>query len=156
MNIINSQYSVSGKYLEIFLTGCKRTNKCKGQCHNISLWEFNQGTDWVCWQDKITNKIKEFNDVIDYVFVTGGEPLDQDERELVDLFIFLKKQNKPIVLFTSYSFKKISDKVKIFVDYIKCEPYLTDRQKKDVGICVLASDNQILYKKEPNGDWSCV
>ena len=156
MNIINTQYSVSGKYLEIFLTGCKRTNKCKGQCHNSSLWEFNQGTDWGFWKDKITNKIKEFSDVIDYVFVTGGEPLDQDEWELVDLFIFLKTRNKPIVLFTSYSFKKISDKVKMFVDYIKCEPYLTDRQEKDVGICVLASDNQILYKKEPNGEWSCV
>lgn len=157
MNIVSTQYGLKNKNLEIFLSGCLGLNKCRKTCHNPDLWNFNSGNDWFEWKSKIKDKINDFDDIIDTLIITGGEPLDQDEDELIDFIIFLKQFNKPIILFTSYNFNKVSDKIKHFVDYLKCGVY-DERYKgqKDVGFFTLATTNQILYRKETNTVWSCV
>lgn len=157
MNVVRTQFSVAGKFLEIYVAGCNRTHKCTGTCHNKELWSFDAGADWGSFTSYIDEKMVEFGDIIDLLVVTGGEPLDQDEDELVDLLSYLNTLDRPVCLFTSYSFKNVPDRVKALVRYVKCEPFLVDWEgSKDVGLFTLASSNQILYKKEELGLWSCI
>ena len=157
MNVVRTQFSIAGKYLEIYVAGCNRTHKCTGTCHNKELWSFDAGANWSNFISYIDEKMLEFGDIIDLFIVTGGEPLDQDEDELVDLITYLKTLNRPVCLFTSYSFKNVPDSIKALVDYVKCEPFLVDwEEEKDVGLFKLASSNQLLYRKEDHSLWSCV
>lgn len=157
MKIVNNQYSVSGKYLEIFVSGCKHLNGCRGTCQNKEIWSFDEGVDWNLLQLKLTDKILTNIDVIDMLVVTGGEPLDQDEVELLSFINFLKTFKLPICLFTSYKFNKVSKLIKENVDLIKCGAY-DERFKadKDVGYFTLATTNQNLYRKELDNVWSCI
>lgn len=157
MNIQATQYSIAGKYLEIFITGCKGINKCRRQCHNSTLWDFEAGTNADDYIDLICAKILDNISLIKMLIITGGEPLDQDEFELIKLIKTLKVFKLPIVLFTSYKFNKVPKSIKEIVDMIKCGPYDESKNDiKDVFYFNLQSTNQILYRKEPNGEWSCI
>ena len=157
MNIVNSQYSMVGSYLEIFVSGCNHNHKCKGTCFNPELWDFTKGDEWKTWKTKLYEKINDFRDIIDYIVITGGEPGDQDNEEMFALLVYLARFGIPLVYFTSYTFKKVSVDVKETVSYIKCEPYIEKKKcEKDVGLFKLTSSNQILYRKEPDSIWSCI
>ena len=157
MKIVNNSYSVKGKYLEIFVSGCRRLNGCSGLCHNKEIWSFDKGTDWELLQLKLTDKILTNIDVIDFLIITGGEPLDQNKEELLDFIKFLKSFKLPICVFTSYLFNKVDERIKEKVDMIKCGEYNIDfKGEKDVGYFTLASTNQLLYRKEPDGVWSII
>jgi anaerobic ribonucleoside-triphosphate reductase activating protein len=64
--------------VSLFVQGC--THHCKG-CFNPETWDFNGGKEWT--QD-IENKFIELckRPHIDCVSILGGEPFDQDEKEL--------------------------------------------------------------------------
>ncbi|MDD4805020.1 MAG: 4Fe-4S cluster-binding domain-containing protein [Candidatus Pacebacteria bacterium] len=157
MKLITNQYSVSGKYLEIFVSGCKQLNGCRGTCHNHEAKDFSKGKDWELHQLKLTDKILTNIDIIDLLIITGGEPLDQKKEDLLDFIKFLKTFKIPICVFTSYSFNKVSKLIKENVDLIKCGAY-DERFKadKDVGYFTLATTNQNLYRKELDNVWSCI
>lgn len=155
MKIVNSVYSIRGKYLEIFVSGCKHLNGCRGTCQNKEIWNFDEGKDWELHQLKLTDKILTNIDIIDFLIITGGEPLDQNNEDLLDFIDFLKTFKLPICVFTSYSFNKVDNRIKEEVDMIKCGEYDEDfKGEKDVSYFTLASTNQLLYRKEPDGVWS--
>lgn len=157
MKIVTTQFSIRGKYLEIFLSGCKGANSCKGTCQNPELKNFDLGTDLELFQLKLSDKILSNIDVIDMLVITGGEPLDQDEFELINFIKFLKVFKLPICVFTSYKFNKVSKLIKSEIDLIKCGEYNEQfKGEKDVGYFKLASTNQNLYRKEPDNVWSCI
>lgn len=147
MNIAGTQYTYSTKSLDIYLAGCKPPH-CRG-CQNPELFSFETGE---LFDDRvrlrIINKISEFNQIIDNIFIYGGEPLDQDLKELKFLLKMLKKTKKNIWLFTKYPIEEVPIKIKKYCSYIKCGKY--DDQKLidnyyQYGV-KLASSNQIIYK----------
>ena len=56
MNIIQTQYTLKRKSLEIYKSGCRGPH-CKG-CHNPETWEFNQGIPWREYKQRVFDKVK--------------------------------------------------------------------------------------------------
>lgn len=157
MRITSTQYSIANKYLELFVSGCKGKNTCFKTCFNPELHDFSLGYEWETQQLKITDKILSNIDIIDLLVITGGEPLDQNIEDLISFIKFLKIFKLPICVFTSYKFKEVPELVKSNVDYLKCNPFnVKYKEDKDVGLFVLASKNQTLYRKELDKVWSCI
>lgn len=148
-NILTTQYTLNNRALEIYVSGCSGNPHCKN-CHNPESWSFNQGDlydDDYC--DKLTDKIWEFNSMIDNIMIFGGEPLDQDLEELNQLLIDVYCDDKPIWIFTRYNFEEVPSFIKDLCDYIKCGRYLPEL-KVDSNIQYginLATSNQKIYKK---------
>ena len=146
MNIISTQYTLENKTLEIYISGCY--GNCYG-CHNPELKNFNIGENYIKQLDFIKQKICECDYLIDNIWILGGEPLDQNEKELINLLKELKTTNKNIWLFTRYELDNISDDVKNISDYIKTGIY--DELKltnNNIQYNIkLASSNQNIYKK---------
>lgn len=147
MNIAATQYTLNTKSFEIYVSGCKAY--CKG-CHNPELRDFNIGNPLTQTTiDNIINKIKEFDMLIDNIWILGGEPLDQNIDDLEWLLQELHKTKKSIWLFTRFELKEIPSNIKQFCHYIKCGPYIESLQTKNniqYGI-QLATSNQNIYKR---------
>lgn len=149
MNIVGTEYSLTGKYLEIFLSGCKDNKKCKGTCHNSMIRDFSFGTDWKEQIVKLNDKIIDNLDMIDILVITGGEPLDQDLEELKLFIKHLSKYGISLCLFTSYQFDMVDNDIKQMVDMIKCGEYNEEfKGVKDVKYFKLNSTNQELRVKK--------
>ena len=143
-----SQYNFEHKALEIYLAGCK--GNCKG-CHNPEMKSFDVGTELNCEEyEKIEEKIK--SDLVENIWILGGEPIDRNIYEL-DLLIYrLSFILKPIWLFTRYELRDIQLLINndlLDVDYIKVGPYIQEL-KTDTNIqhgVKLATSNQKILKK---------
>jgi organic radical activating enzyme len=154
MNIVGTEYTISGKYLEIFFSGCKDNKKCKGKCHNQLIRDFEIGMEWKDYLPKLNNKIIDNLDLIDLLVITGGEPLDQDLEQLKIFINYMSRYKMPICIFTSYQFDVIPDDIKLLVDIIKCGEYNEDYKGiKDVKYFKLQSTNQELWVKKEK-EWS--
>jgi anaerobic ribonucleoside-triphosphate reductase activating protein len=147
MNIAGVEYSFLTKGLDIYVSGCNGPH-CTG-CHNPETWSFNFGYKYDdTIRNKITTKIYDFNDMIDNIFIFGGEPLDQNHDELNVLLLDVKQFNKTLWLFTRYDFKLVPTFVKELCDYVKCGRYIEGLKTDDniqYGI-KLATSNQMIYK----------
>lgn len=149
MKILATQYTLSTKSLEIYVAGCKGQPHCKN-CHNPETWSFDNGDeyngDYFLW---IKDKVKENKKLINNIMIFGGEPLDQEEKDLFLFLATLKTLNLPIWIFTRYDIDEVYDFVKEFCDYIKCGRYIEELRTDDntqYGI-KLATSNQHIYKK---------
>lgn len=149
MNILASQYSLSQKSLDIYVSGCCGSPHCE-DCHNPESWNFNLGTPYTEeYFRNIRNKVTNFNSMIDNIMIFGGEPNDQNKDELLHFLIDLKTLNKKIWLFTRYDLKDIPNFEYALCDYIKCGRYIPQLKTNEnikYGI-KLATSNQIIYKK---------
>ena len=150
MNIITTQYSLKYKSLETIIAGCRGDNgkHCDG-CHSPETWDFNQGDEYQDVLLAVADKVIDYNNMIDWLWVYGGEPLDQRHDELKDMLKFLDKLDKPIVLFTRYFIEQVPDFVKEYCEYIKCGAYISALKidnNVQYGI-TLATSNQKIYKK---------
>lgn len=149
MNILATQYTLDTKSLEIYLAGCNGNPHCR-DCHNPLSWNFNQGTLYnENYKNKIKEKIKKFKPLINNIMIFGGEPLDQNHKELEKLLEDLHDYNLPIWLFTRYEINEIPAFVIKYCDYIKCGKYIPELSCDNniqYGI-KLATSNQKLYKK---------
>lgn len=91
--------------------------------------------------------IKDFT--FDHICILGGEPLDQDEDELVVLFEHLKKffPNKPLWLYTHFELEDVSPNIIRYLDYIKTGKYEKhlETAPEQYGV-YLASSNQVIHK----------
>jgi len=112
------------------------------------LQDFGLGSSQEFWIEKILSKISEFGNLIENIWLLGGEPLDNYHS---DILYFIRKMpnGKRIWLFTSYSFEEVPQDFKDVCDYIKCGKYNKDlRTKENVWHGVnLATTNQKIFKK---------
>lgn len=153
MNILGTQFTLSRKSLEIYLSGCKGDGElghCPN-CHNSESWSFNQGIQYnkIYFEQKIKQKILDFPNMINNIAIFGGEPNDQNHKELEHFLKDLKTLNKPIWLFTRYDLKDCPSFEYDLCDYIKCGRYIEELScdtNLQYGI-QLATNNQRIYKK---------
>lgn len=156
MNIISTQYTLKYKSFEIVVSGCSGDNgkHCVG-CHSPETWDFNVGTNFNDMIEKILKKIEEFSGLIDWLWIYGGEPLDNNIDDLENLLYELKSTEKPIMLFTRYSIDDVPSNIKELCDYIKCGAYkkeLTVDDNIQYGV-KLSTKNQKIYKKIEENNW---
>lgn len=154
MRVLATQYTLVTKSFEIYLAGCKGKNgvHCRG-CHNPLSWDFNQG-DFINnhYINNIVNKINSFDILVENIWILGGEPLDNDRNELIDLTKKILCLNKPIWLFTRYNFNEVKNILKediVHFAYIKCGEYNEDLKTDNnvqYGI-KLSTTNQRIFKK---------
>ena len=153
MNIANMQFDYTRMSLDIFVTGCTPPY-CKG-CHNPELWDFEVGYPYETFIKNVKNRISSFSRVIDRVSIMGGEPLDQNLRDLddfVDQLIEAKDDDVELWLFTKYSLQKLKGEMPMLLekfDFVKCGRYdinKTDDCVRQYGV-LLASNNQKIFKK---------
>jgi anaerobic ribonucleoside-triphosphate reductase activating protein len=149
MRIASTQYTLSNRSFEIYLSGCSGNPKCIG-CYNKELQNFNIGEEY---NERYFNKIKEkvliFSNIIENLMVLGGEPLDQNQKEFLEFSRDLISLNKQMWLFTRYDIKNIPYEIKKICDYIKCGRYIKELSCENniqYGI-KLATSNQKIYKK---------
>lgn len=151
MRIAGTQYSVQGRILEIFISGCAPP-RCEG-CHNPELWDFNRGDPWKDVIDLILKKIERFEDVIDHVYVVGGEPLDNHRADIWECFKQLRlvtwTYDVKLWLFTKYDRTQIPNKILYLFDYVKTGPYIEAQALEDYECCgiQLASANQRVLER---------
>lgn len=151
VHIAATQYTSSTRSLDLYVSGCIAEPHCDG-CHNSELFEFGHGEiindEYI---NKIIEKIKDFDLLIENIFLYGGEPLDQNLEIVSYLLKRIKDETKKTIwLFTRYELNKISQDIKNIVDYIKCGRYLKKYLKDDYfmyGI-KLATSNQAIFKKD--------
>jgi anaerobic ribonucleoside-triphosphate reductase activating protein len=145
-----TQYTLSTKSLEIYVSGCSAILHCEN-CHNPESWDFNIGEEYNYnyFAERIVPKVNEFPELVNNIFILGGEPLDQDHEELKKMFLDLKTLKIPIWLFTRYNFYEIPLIYLRLTDYIKCGRYIEELKVEDkVQYDVhLATSNQNIYKK---------
>lgn len=138
-----TEYSIKNKTLEVYTQGC--SVKCPG-CHNSELWNFDGGEPFP--SEKLADKIKRFDKIIDRIFIVGGEPLQQPLSEVVKMIKFFKDLGKEVWLFTSFEIDQVSDDIKELCDYVKTgkfDPNTGDGS--DYYGVKLATSNQKIYKK---------
>jgi organic radical activating enzyme len=149
MNILAIQYSLKHHSLDIYLAGCAGPH-CTS-CHNPGSWDFNQGTLWDdAYQDALGAKIDGAGPLIKRIFILGGEPLDQNHKELESLLIFCHFFQKEVWLFTGKSdILDVPFDVRVLCDYIKLGPYLPEDKVEDYQVhgITLASGNQVVLKR---------
>jgi anaerobic ribonucleoside-triphosphate reductase activating protein len=132
--------STNGIALDLFLSGCRRKEKCKG-CHNPELWDFDNGIRMDLEDiDKLISKKK----VMDSVAVMGGEPLHNSN--LLQLLQMIKSKGKKVWLYTSYELSQIPKNIRDSCDYIKTGIY--EEENRTTRESWLASKNQSIYARE--------
>lgn len=149
IRIAATQYTLKNKAFEIYVAGCKADPHCEN-CHNPELWSFKNGKTYnKDYQDKIHMKIIMFDNLIDNIWIVGGEPLDQPKKDLDNLLSDLSKMGKDMWLFTRYDLKKIPKEILKYFKYVKCGRYVPSKATdKQIEYNVrLASSNQHIYKK---------
>ena len=151
MNIVSTQMDIEEECYDIFVSGC--SGRCK-DCFNKELWNFNQGSLFSTWFEFIEDEIY-FADYlaskgginIRYIRILGGEPLEQDIRDLSTLIEFLESTfTKELILFTSYDLKDVPKDLKRKFSYIKTGKYEEGYEHIDqYGFKILS--NQKLNKR---------
>lgn len=117
----------------IWFRGC--SIRCKN-CINPELWNRDSNSN-----KSIEEVISKISD--DGVTLLGGEPLDQEDIEL--LIDELKSLNKTIILFTGYSKCFYDDRKKRITnkcDVVISEPFINEL--KDDSLYLRGSTNQII------------
>jgi len=148
MNINYVEYSPKTKSIDIFFSGCNEPF-CDGCC-NPELIDFNNGTDWRLWVDRIEKYCHEYNGLVENIFLVGGSPTHQNLDEMYEFLgtIFMLN-NQKIWLFAREELKDIPELFKGLCEYIKVGPYIPELACDDniqYGI-KLATKNQNIYKK---------
>ena len=151
MNIAATQFTLSRRTFEIYLSGC--TLHCKN-CHNPELWDFNVGVKFTpqIFQS-IIKKIEDAGELITEIHILGGEPLDNGQ-ELYWLAqdLYEKFPEKKLVLFTGYNLQEIRDRhpsaFNLF-DKIKFGRYI--EELKVEGNFLASSNQGIWYSRKELG-----
>lgn len=151
MKIVSTQYTLQYSSFEIYVSGCD--GFCGEACHNYEIQDFNLGNKYEEELPKIINKIKEFDNMIDWVWILGGEPLLQNTSELYDMIKTIKSDTqKKIFLWTRFDLENVPDNIKEICDYIKTGHY-NECLKTENNIqyeIKLATSNQKINKKGIN------
>lgn len=128
----------------IWFSGCSQ--KCDG-CYNTRLWDVNAGeihksddvVFMICKQCDTT----EVNEVV----LLGGEPMEQDSTDLLNLVSKLHKFGYKIWMYTSWDIDDIPANIKEHMYTIKCGRF--EESLKCDGIP--SSTNQKFYRNNGTG-----
>lgn len=144
MNIAATQFSLNYSSFEIYVSGCDGT--CEG-CHNPELWDYSIGDPYETQIEKIKQKVGEFDSLIKWIWILGGEPLLQNTIELSSMLSKLRECQKPIVLFTRFELDQIPKGIVSLCDYIKTGLYIKELEVEDYKVhgIKLATSNQKVY-----------
>ena len=119
------QFVPSDRILELYFTGCSiRCNKCQ----NKFLQERTKDNTKIVTVDDILSELIDYTTVATQLHIVGGEPLEQDRREMSELLKKLRDMKyKNIVFFTGYNLKKreileLKDILQ-YCDYLKIGSY---------------------------------
>lgn len=87
----------------LFVSGC--THHCEG-CFNQDQWNFNYGNRFTA--ETLKELLSYANDnAVANICILGGDPLDQGQDMLNMLLAIKSNVNKPIWLWTGYTFEEI-------------------------------------------------
>ena len=126
MYLAGTEYSLDSKSFDIFLSGC--TRNCRG-CFNKEEQDFTYGEKLTHHKTEILcNKIKHHSIVIDKIRLMGGDPLCQDETELLIFISELLPLDKILVLYTGAEVEEIPDWCYAVFDEIKYGKFILANQ----------------------------
>ena len=126
MYLAGTEYSLDSKAFDIFLSGC--TRNCRG-CFNKEEQNFTYGEKLTPHKIEILcNKIKHHSSVIDKLRLMGGDPLCQDETELLFFIHKLLSFNKTLVLYTGAEKEEIPSWCFSTFDEIKYGKFILEKQ----------------------------
>lgn len=150
LNINYIDYSIATKSLDIFFAGC--FNDCH-DCCNPELMDFNNGTDFVEWLPKIEKYLKDYDSLIENIFLVGGSPNHQDAEQMEIFLEGLKRRCHESIKIFVFCGEDVLDQVqpvfKKYCDFVKVgayRPELTCDNNIQYGI-KLATENQKILKK---------
>lgn len=147
MNLLGTQYTLKYKAYEIYLSGCAAPH-CPG-CHSQDSWDFNAGTPLSLNNtQELISDIQTYSDLVDRVWIMGGEPTHQNKNELIEFLQFLKHTGKEIWLWTRQELDDVDSEILSYFDYVKCGRYIQELPgytEEMLGI-YLASENQKVHK----------
>lgn len=156
MRIASTQYNLNHKAFEIYISGCD--GLCLN-CHNPELQNYDIGEPYTSELGIIlSQKINKFNNMIDQVWILGGEPLLQNNYTLlINLLNRIKTDtNKKIMLWTRFELEEINVEICNLCDFIKTGKYeesLKTESNFQHGINLISS-NQKIYRRNENGEFN--
>lgn len=144
MRIAGTELNLRHRALEVYLSGCM--GHCEG-CHNRELWDFEIGVPWEMDWDAIYARFVDFSnaEMIDMLWLMGGEPLDQHLGELEFFLERLHKSHIPVMLWTHKT--EIPDAIRQYLSYAKIGPYIangTEYVEPVFGIKLANQEQRIL------------
>ena len=142
-DIVNGE----GVCVSFWTQGCPF--KCKG-CHNPQTWDFNGGEDLPNdIKGQIVKAISD-NNITRNFSILGGEPLCEQNIELVKEILLAVKTAYPhikVFLWTGYELEDIKDTLILEkVDVLITGPYI--EEQRDITLPLRGSYNQKVLRKE--------
>lgn len=136
-----------GPGFTIWFSGC--TVRCHG-CHNEKLWDKNNGIPMTVQMLVDTMQQIEYQTGVNYhdVILLGGEPMEQDQVELLQLMKKYRELGKEVWLYTSHELHEIPVPILDNCDHIKTGRYIEKLKHNDL----LATSNQKMWDKIDN-EW---
>lgn len=90
----------------IFFQGCN--HHCKG-CHNPETWDFNGGVEYT--PEELLAELKK-SPICHKVTLSGGDPLYQNEDELLEFISLMKKNDyTKIIIYTGFTMEEVIDRL---------------------------------------------
>lgn len=142
-DIVNGE----GVCVSFWTQGCPF--KCKG-CHNPQTWDFDGGKDLPNdIKGQIVKAISD-NNITRNFSILGGEPLCEQNIELVKEILLAVKTAYPhikVFLWTGYELEDIKDTLILEkVDVLITGPYI--EEQRDITLPLRGSYNQKILRKE--------
>ena len=156
-NIIENDIvdSISGINVSFWCQGC--LFHCP-HCHNPQTWDLNGGQELPSDYKEIILELLHKNKVDRGLSILGGEPLLEDNRQIVsDLIDYIKDKspNTIIYLWSGFTYKQLKKSKDLRlknilnkVDYLIDGRYEED--KKDLKLKMRGSSNQNVYQRINN------
>lgn len=148
-----------GIRVTLWVAGC--THKCKG-CHNSWTWNYYYGKCFLGNEKEIFDKLSDWlkRDYVDGITFSGGDPLDQDNDGLCELYDIIKwvRNNFPkktIWLYTGYTKEEIDNsnnymrqRIVDSIDVLVDGPYI--EEQRDIAHCPFrgSTNQRIIYIKK--------
>lgn len=141
----------TGFRVTLWIAGC--SHHCRG-CHNPESWDYNQGKPLREVRKDLFDKLDK--SYIQGLTLSGGDPLAQSRRNLLELYFLLRRikkrfPNKDIWIYSGYTHEEIlQDKFKKLV-LSQCDVLVDGLYKyalRDTSLPFRGSSNQrIIYLK---------
>ena len=141
----------TGFRVTLWVAGC--SHHCRG-CHNPESWDYNQGKSLREVRKDLFNKLDK--SYIQGLTLSGGDPLAQSRKSLLELYFLLRRikkkfPNKDIWIYSGYTHEEIlQDKFKKLV-LSQCDVLVDGLYRyalRDTSLPFRGSSNQrIIYLK---------